>query len=349
LAGDFTICLGTQNEGVWVSHDGGGDWLRSALDLPPYARAGEVDVRAIAVSPHDPREIWAGSTGEPGRAVLLRSTDTGRTFEAVPAPLEGTEIWSIALSPHDPSVLLVGLRPAGILRSTDGGRSWKELPLHAAQLCNAGSTRITDVLIDPVDPDQVWASVEIDGVHHSADGGDSWERLVLNGSRSVLGPTEVWRDDRHEDIHGVEVGGGAVCVSTPICFSRSTDTGRVWTPSRFPEATPGAGRIWYTRGLLVKTDDPDTILAGVGDYIPGARGVIQRSTDAGRTWTPVGPGTNSVVYAIAGHRDIPDTMAACSIFGQVLTSTDGGASWTKTQRDFGETRAIAVGPSTPPG
>jgi photosystem II stability/assembly factor-like uncharacterized protein len=345
LSGSFTICLGTQNEGVWVSHDAGGEWLRSTLELPPYARAGEVDVRAVAVSPHDPAEIWAGSTGEPGRAVLLRSTDRGRTFTNVPAPLGGSEIWSIALSPHDRSVVLVGLRPAGILRSTDGGQSWKELPFGAAGLCNAGSTRTTDVTIDPDDPDEVWASVEIDGVFHSRDAGDSWERIVLNNSESLLGPTEVWRDDRHEDIHGVEVGGGAVCVATPIGFSRSTDQGRTWSPSRFPEATPGAGQIWYTRGLLVKTDDASTILAGVGDYIPGARGVIQRSTDAGATWKAVSGGTNSVVYAIAGHRDIPEVMAACSIFGQVLTSTDGGASWTRCARDFGETRAIAISPT----
>jgi photosystem II stability/assembly factor-like uncharacterized protein len=346
LSNKFTICLGTQNEGVWVSHDGGGEWLRSTLDLPPYAKAGEVDVRAVAVSPHDPREIWAGSTGEPGRAVLLRSRDCGRTFEAVSAPLDGFEIWSIALSPHDAGTLYVGLRPGGMLRSTDGGRSWKELPLHAAQLCNAGSTRVTDVMVDPADGDHVWATVEIDGVFHSRDAGETWERMPLNGSQVVLGPDEVWRDDRHEDIHGVEVGGGKVYVSTPICFSRTLDEGATWEPSRFPEATPGAGRIWYTRGLLAKTDDPDTVLAGVGDYIPGARGVIQRSTDAGRTWTPVSPGTNSVVYAIAGHRDIPEVMAACSIFGQVLTSTDGGASWSRTPREFGETRAIAVSPAT---
>ncbi len=345
MSDSFTIVLGTQNEGVWVSHDGGREWLRSSLDLPPYARAGEVDVRAVAVSPHEPRQVWAGSTGEPGRAVLLRSDDCGATFTAVPAPLDGSEIWSIALSVHDPSVIMLGLRPAAVLRSVDGGQSWKELPMNAAQLCNAGSTRVTDLLIDPTDPAQVWASVEIDGVHHSTDGGDSWQRIVLNNSRSVLGPSEVWRDDRHEDIHGVEVGGGSVCVSTPICFSRSIDEGRTWRPSRFPEAPAGAGPIWYTRGLLVKADDPATILAGVGDYIPGARGVIQRSTDGGATWSPVSPGTNSVVYAIAGHRDIPETMAACSIFGQVLTSVDGGASWSRTARDFGETRAIAISPA----
>ncbi|MBB6377517.1 photosystem II stability/assembly factor-like uncharacterized protein [Pseudonocardia eucalypti] len=340
------MCLGTQNEGVWVSHDGGSEWLRSRLDLPPYARAGEVDVRAVAVSPHNPRQVWAGSTGEPGRAVLLRSDDCGRSFENVPAPLDGSEIWSIALSPHDASVILVGLRPAGVLRSTDGGQSWKELALGAAQLCNAGSSRTTDVAIDPDHADEIWASVEIDGVFHSDDGGDNWARIVLNNGQSLLGPTEVWRDDRHEDIHGVEVGGGAVCASTPIGFFRSTDQGRTWSPSRFPEPVPGAGQIWYTRGLLTKTDDPDTILAGVGDYIPGARGVIQRSTDGGRSWAPVSQVTNSVVYAIAGHRDIPETMAACSIFGQVLTSTDGGATWSRTARDFGETRAIAISPAS---
>ncbi|MGV0794036.1 WD40/YVTN/BNR-like repeat-containing protein [Mycolicibacterium sp. XJ1819] len=345
MKSSFAVCLGTQNEGVWVSHDGGRQWLRSMLELPPYAKAGEVDVRAVAFAPDNPTVIWAASTGEPGRSVLLRSDDSGRHFRAVPAPLDGREVWSLAVSPEDSSTLFLGLRPGGVLRSADGGATWTELPVKIAQLCNAGSTRVTDIAIDREDSDHIWISVEIDGLFRSTDGGDTWEQVLLNNGQSLLGPTEVWRDDRHEDLHSVELAQSGVHATCPIGFFQSTDSGLNWNPSRYPEPSPDSGQIWYSRGLLVKYDEPRTVLVGVGDYIPGMRGVIQRSTDGGRTFSPVSPLTNSVVYAIAGHPDMPDVMAACSVFGQILTSTDGGESWAKGEREFGETRAIAVAPN----
>jgi photosystem II stability/assembly factor-like uncharacterized protein len=342
---DFTICLGTQNEGVWVSFDGGGQWLRSMLELPPYAKAGEVDVRAVAFSPDDPQVIWAASSGEPGRSVLLRSEDTGRSFTMLSAPLEGREVWSMAISPDDPSTIFLGLRPGAVLRSTDAGVTWTELPVKIAQLCNAGSSRVTDIAVDRANPDDIWISVEIDGLFRSTDGGDSWERVLLNNGQSLLGPTEVWRDDRHEDIHSVEVAESGVFATCPIGLFRSVDGGQDWTPTRYPEPSPGTGPIWYSRGLLVKHDEPDTVLAGIGDYIPGMRGVIQRSADGGSTWAAVSEMTNSVVYVISGHPQIPDYMAACSVFGQIFASTDGGRSWQKSGREFGEARALAVAPA----
>lgn len=349
MAAPFTLCVGTQNEGVWVSADGGTGWLRSALELPDYARAGEVDVRAVAFSPHDAHTVWAGSTGEPGTAELLRSEDAGRSFARVAAPLHGVEVWSLAPSPHDPNVLLVGTRPAGVLRTSDGGASWTTLALDAPQTCNAGSTRVTDIAWDPVDPDSIWLSIEIGGVLHSADAGETWTDVRLSGGQALLGPDETWRDDRHFDIHGIEVsaaGGGAavVCVSTPIGFFRTADRGATWSAARFP-ADPGAGgRIWYTRGLHTPQHAAGTVFAGVGDYIPGDRGQIYRSDDDARTWRPVGPATNSVVYALAGDPRCPAVLAACSVYGQILTSADGGENWACSPRAFGETRAIAVAP-----
>jgi hypothetical protein len=58
---------------------------------------------------------------------------------------------------------------------------------------------------------------------------------------------------------------------------------------------------------------------------------------------PVEP--NSVVYWLGTHRDVPDTVAAASIFGYVYLSEDGGDSWGKAEREFGHIRTVAVTPN----
>ena len=76
MAKDFTICLGTVGAGVWYSPDSGERWKRSRINLPFHAQPGEIQIRALAVSPHNPHHIFAGS--EVG---LYRSEDKGANWE----------------------------------------------------------------------------------------------------------------------------------------------------------------------------------------------------------------------------------------------------------------------------
>ncbi|MGA2410978.1 MAG: glycosyl hydrolase, partial [Candidatus Binataceae bacterium] len=66
-----------------------------------------------------------------------------------------------------------------------------------------------------------------------------------------------------------------------------------------------------------------------------------------KTWSacslPVEP--NSVVYWLATHPANPDVVVANSLHGYVYSSTDGGESWKKNRREFGEIRAIAWTPN----
>ena len=69
--------------------------------------------------------------------------------------------------------------------------------------------------------------------------------------------------------------------------------------------------------------------------------------DGGRSWDkvklPVEP--NSVVYWLATNPQMPDVIAAASIFGYVYLTEDGGNSWRKLYKEFGEVRALAVTPN----
>ena len=54
---------------------------------------------------------------------------------------------------------------------------------------------------------------------------------------------------------------------------------------------------------------------------------------------------NSVVYWLANNPEMPNVVAAASRFGYVYVSEDGGNSWSKLQKEFGEIRALAVTPN----
>ncbi len=126
LAGQ-ALYTGCRGRGVWRSDDQGRTWRD--LQLP------QQDVFSVAVSAAD-GAVYAGT--EP--SMLFRSRDGGATWEELSAlrELPSAPTWSfpprpwtshvrwIAPSPHDPALLLVGIELGGLMRSTDGGRTWED-------------------------------------------------------------------------------------------------------------------------------------------------------------------------------------------------------------------------------
>ena len=329
MAKEFTICLGTVGAGVWYSPDSGERWKRSRINLPFHAQPGEIQIRALAISPHNPHHIFAGS--EVG---LYRSEDKGANWELLESPLDGLQIWSVAVHPTDPDIIFAGTKPPGVFRSQDGGKRWERVSIDIAEQCLAGAPKVTNIVFDPRDPRTVWVGVEIDGVFRSRDGGDTWTHLPALGS-----------DPINQDIHGVAISLSQptkILATTPDGIWTSMDEGESWTLHGFPRFYE-KDRISYCRGVALKADDPEVIFVGNGDFIPGKTGAIQRSTDGGKTWEvvplPVAP--NSTIYWFATHPADPNIIVANSLNGYVYTSSDGGDSWKKLKQEFGEIRALA--------
>jgi photosystem II stability/assembly factor-like uncharacterized protein len=122
-----TLYAGSHGEGVWKSTNRGDDWTRLEFAEP--------NVFSLAISPAD-GAIYVGT--EPSK--LFVSRDEGgswREFEALqqipsrpswsfpPRPWT-SHVRSVAPSPHDGRLLLVGIELGGLMRSDDGGETWSD-------------------------------------------------------------------------------------------------------------------------------------------------------------------------------------------------------------------------------
>jgi photosystem II stability/assembly factor-like uncharacterized protein len=315
------LYVGTIGEGLFRSTDGGESFTRACEGMFV-----ECHVRALAVHPRDPRTLYLGS--EQG---LFRSTNGAGHWRRVESPLNGLQIWSVLLLPHNPDVILAGTCPSRLFRSEDGGRTWAEPAVTMEQACpRILHTRVTTLVADPTEPGTVWLGVEIDGLRRSRDGGRTWQ-AVGQGLSS-------------HDIHALAVvpGNGRakrLLASTNNDLNLSTDGGETWQPLGVGKSLPWS----YCRGLAQKCGRPEVVLLGNGDAPPGSAGVVAVSVDAGQTWKAADmPGrANSTVWNFAVNPDDPELIYCSSVSGEVYRSTDGGMTWRKLAREFGEIRALA--------
>lgn len=342
---EFNIGIGTVGWGLWFSYDQGQGWKHIPKHVDP-----EGSVRTLVTDPTEPHRILAGVD----YSGLYQSVDGGRRWEPLSSAIDDRQIWSLGLDPVDADRIYVGTRPGGY-RSTDGGTSFEPMAMGMSEECPIGTPRTTNMVVDPSNHSQIWAGVEVDGVYHSADGGTSWEH------HAEIGPSVF-----HGDVHGLalrtapsdgaQAGDddiGAVMVTTPFGLAETNDAGQSWQWREFeafelenddrPMMLPSA----YCRGIFSSPTNPDVILIGCGDYIPGQIGGIQRSIDGGKTWSRVDlPETpNSTIYWMGMHREVPGVVVATSILGQAFLSRDDGESWVKLGREFGHVRSVCVAPA----
>ena len=284
-AGDpDTLYVGTSDEGLFKSVDGGASW--DGLSGIEHPR-----VTAVAVSPVD-GAVYAGT--EP--SALFVSRDGGGSWRELEEmrKLPSQPTWSfpprpwtshvraIALSYADPDLVVVGIELGGVLRSTDGGETWQDQRPGAQPDCHSLSAH-------PEAPELIYEAGG-GGFARSTDFGDSWE--PVDGG---MGLHYVW--------------GLAMDAEDSSCVYASAAPG----PYRAHGRGASGAAIYHKlgdepwRAVLEDLDefpyalcpDPEVqgaVFAGLGD------GTILRGEDAGESWEEVArvsPGLDALV-AVSG-------------------------------------------------
>ena len=228
--------------------------------------------------------------------------------------LRTPDFHSMAISPADPNVILYG-HHGGVLRSTDGGRTWSKTSLAGA------SDDAMGMGIAGPEPGTVYAAGH-DTFFKSADAGRTWKSMEV--------------DLPGRDIHGMAVApdraGRLYTNVTRHGFYRSDDGGAKWT-----KAASGSFPA-----------DVIQVSASAGDvvYVASVQGGVLRSGDAGATFVSTGRLTGSLLSVAASATD-PETVYAGTSSG-LFASIDGGKTWSaRTVPGGGEVLVTAVSPANP--
>lgn len=327
------LYVATNGLSVWSSSDLGQTLVRTGTGRGLYSGS----------------QVWALAPRATASGELLAGTNTGiycldragTRWQHLPSPMDEAQlVTAIAVSPHNPDVILAGTQPSALYRSDDGGRTWRDLGLPMKPFTNVGFegavtadssqvkhwTRVTQILFDPQDRNLVWAGVEIDSLWRSTDGGEHWERVT--------------RGLENDDIHGLAVthhGGCKLFATTYGGLHTSGDGGASFALQKVDSP-------WvYMRSIVERPDASGVIFMTNGDGPPGSHGRLYRSRDNGAHWEDARlPGeVESSCYFLAVSAADPNLIFAAATLGQLYRSIDGGETWTGLKRRLGEIRALA--------
>ncbi len=280
--------------------------------------------------------------GVPGNSkIFYVATATGGIWKTINAgtmffPIFDKErvisMGDIAIAPSDPNTIYAGtgeedsrnsISPGGgVYKSTDAGRTWKLVGLEATQ-------QIGRIVVDPTDPNVVyvaalgheWNSNPERGLYKSTDGGATWHLSKFVSDKAGFVDLAMDAKDHNtlyaaswERVRGpyfLKSGGPGSGLW------KTTDAGATWREIRgggFPETTKG--RI----GIALSPSNPQIIYTWVeADTLPHALTRGERPDTSRRQKSPSG----------------------------IYKSTDGGATWTLTNRNEPPGREGGLGDARP--
>lgn len=247
-------------------------------------------VVAVAGHPTDPYTFYFGAVA----GGVWKSNDGGTYWENISDGFFTTSaVGAIAVSQSDPNIIWVGTGETsirgnvshgdGVYKSTDGGKSWRNMGLKDTR-------HIGRVRIHPTNPDIVyiaalghaWGPNEERGVFRTKDGGQSWEKVLYKSERAgshdlSMDPSNprllyaaVWDAQRYP--HALRSGG------PDSGLWRSTDGGDSWQ-----ELTRKPGLPKGVLGKIGVTASPAKS-GRVWAVVEALDGAVFRSDDYGETW-----------------------------------------------------------------
>src|SRR5262245_3712888 len=298
-------------------------------------------VSDLAVSEKHPTTFFAGvATGG-----LWKTVNNGTTWESIFDNQDVVSIGAVATLADNANLVWVGTGEAnnrqssswggGVFKSTDGGRTWKNMGL-------AESRHVGRIVIDPIDHDIVyvaatghlWGPNRERGVFKTTDGGLTWTPSLFVDENT--GATDIVMDpsnnkvlyaamyQRQRSAWGSNGGGPGSGLF------KSTDAGRTWTKLTNGIPAGPLGRI----GLDIYRRDPNIVYALIQHEQESG---LFRSEDAGAHWTKMSNQNPRPLYFSQVRIDPTDDHRIYVLGVRLNISDDRG-------KTFNEVRVAPVRP-----
>jgi len=327
----------------------------------------------IKGSPADPNRLYASQSSGWFGQQIQRSDDGGKTWAPVdnkfvydgvpgthqwydgkPHPWEFKRVWHLEPSLTDPDTVYAGVEDAAIFRTTDGGKSWAELPGLRGHGSGprwqpgAGGMCLHTILLDPADPQRMFIAISAAGAFRTDDGGATW-KPINRGLVSEYIPDKdadvghcVHRIAQHHSRPNV------LFMQKHWDVMRSDDAGDNWHEI--------SGNLPTDFGFVidVHAHEPETvyvvpITSDREHFPPEGKLRVYRSRTGGNDWEPLSnglPQSNCYVDVLRDAMAV-DSCESCGVYfgttgGQVYASADSGDSWAPIVRDLPAVLSVEV-------
>jgi photosystem II stability/assembly factor-like uncharacterized protein len=279
----FYVGLATRGDRSFRSTDGGRTWLPFARGI---ARDGLLD---LAFDPADPDRLYAAN--ENG---LWESRDGGEIWDQIDTAFTGR----IAVSTS--GTLLAG-RNCGLSRSTDDGRTWKQVISCDLPGNDDVGVGTVELWVDPRNPRNLYALMQADNggnsfgrfLVKSTDGGATWKTLKGSPLLVAVAPSDF------RTLYAVDYRTDQIL--------RSRDGGESWLVVHARSPYPD-----FYGALAVDATHPNTL------YIATFQKGVLRSRDGGTTLKPLGgpfEGSKRAAKLLVTARNQPGIVYAAALEG----------------------------------
>ncbi len=305
--------MATAGSGVWKTVDGGQVWNCVSDSIRLTA------VGAVAVAPSHAETVYAGAP-----AGLYRSNDGGGHWELV--AFQGHAVSSIVIDPNNPDVVMAAAGDSGVIRTSDGGKTWKST-LPDAEVGGVW------LVFDPDNPSNVYAGTRPVSAGGRGGGGGRGAAPVLTPATDsqIYRSTDeglTWKKTSPSGLPGGNFGTIAVAVAPGTKgqrvydyvaqgIFRSDDGGEHWTRATDDPRMIGGGQF---HDIIVDPRDANILFA--------TQTSLYRSTDAGRTWESYTGAPSGADFNYVWIDPTNDKYMILAVDQGTIISMDAGRTWT---------------------
>lgn len=310
------------------------------------------DVRTLTQDPHAPNHLLLSTSA----GMLFESRDGGKNWARLARLGDRNDyvVDAVIFHPTREHVLFAGAWSVSdnysgdVLRSLDGGRTWKQLKSMHGESVRA-------LAMAPSDPDVLVAGT-LSGVYRTTNGGDRWSLIsppdhpdIRNVESIAIDPRDpdviyagtwhlpwktedggiTWKNIKtgvidDSDIFSIVIDARSpsiVYMSACSGIYKSEDAGASF---RKVQGIPYSSR--RTRVLMQDPSRPEVVYAGTTEG-------LWRTQDAGQTWNRITAG-NVIINDVLVDPTGPGKLMLATDRAGVLTSTDSGNHFFASNRGF---------------